>query len=41
MCQYLILDSRATGYCDGSFATRDEADAAAIQLAKNMIDSRQ
>ena len=41
MCQYLILDSGITGYCDGIFATHDEADAAAIQLAKYRIDSRQ
>lgn len=42
MCQYLILDSDVTGYCDGIFATHDaaEADAAAIQLAKYRIDSR-
>ncbi len=41
MCQYLILDSGVTGYCNGIFATHDEADAAAIQLAKYRIDSRQ
>lgn len=41
MCQYLILDSGVTGYSDGISATHDEAEAAAIQLAKYMIDSRQ
>jgi hypothetical protein len=41
MCRYLILDSGVTGYCDGIFATHDEAGAAALQLAKYMIDSRQ
>ncbi len=41
MCPYLILDSGVTGYCDGIFATHDEAEAAALQLAKYMIDSRQ
>jgi hypothetical protein len=41
MCRYLILDSGVTGYCDGIFATHDEAEAAALQLAKYMIDSRQ
>jgi len=40
-CRYLILDSGVTGYCDGIFATHDEAEAAALQLAKYMIDSRQ
>lgn len=39
--QYLILDAGVSGSCDGSFATRDEAAAAGIQLAKDMIDSRQ
>ncbi|MDC8450009.1 MAG: hypothetical protein LV473_16860 [Nitrospira sp.] len=41
MCQYLILDSGVTGYSDGIFATYDEAEAAALQLAKYRIDSRQ
>jgi len=41
MCRYLILDSGVTGYCDGIFATHDEAEAAALQLAKYRIDSRQ
>jgi len=40
VCQYLIIDSGVTGYCDGSFATHSEADAAALQVAKNVIDSR-
>ena len=41
VCQYLIIDSGVTGYCDGSFATHSEADAAALQAAKDVIDSRQ
>ncbi|WHZ26865.1 MAG: hypothetical protein OJF51_001661 [Nitrospira sp.] len=41
MCQYLILGSGVTGYCDGIFATHDEAEAAALQLAKYRIDSHQ
>lgn len=41
MCEYLILDSGVTGYCDGSSASHDEADAAAIHLAKYRIDSHQ
>lgn len=40
VCQYLIIDSGVTGYCDGSFATHSEADAAALQVVKNVIDSR-
>ena len=41
MCRYLILDSGFTGSCDASFATHDEAEAAALQLAKYLIDSHQ
>ena len=41
VCQYLIIDSGVTRYCDGSFATHSEADAAALQAAKDVIDSRQ
>lgn len=40
VCQYLIIDSGVTGYCDGSFATHSEADAAALHVAKTVIDSR-
>jgi hypothetical protein len=39
VCQYLIIDSGITGYCDGNFATHSQADAVTIQLAKNIIDS--
>ena len=41
MCRYLILYSDVTGSCDGIFATHDEAEAAALQLAKYLIDSHQ
>ncbi|WHZ25355.1 MAG: hypothetical protein OJF51_000150 [Nitrospira sp.] len=40
VCQYLIIDSGVTGYCEGSFATHSEADAAALHVAKTVIDSR-
>ena len=45
-CQYVIVDYTATvmdgnnGHADGSYATREEAEASALREGQRVIDSR-